>query len=160
MTWEPYDHASLAALPELCVADQHIWHTRSPLICFDIVEWHFPDRVFRQFGMTQHIPRPCDTIAKLHKTDKRGKPNVDWAIFHSRYVALWDQREGETEGERSIQESDPASAPMTYSDPYMSWYRRITRRFITPDAHRSSSDYQPSALPLHVLVCSSNIFNL
>ena len=32
-------------LPVISLANQEIWQMMSPLICFDIVEWHQPERV-------------------------------------------------------------------------------------------------------------------
>ncbi|KAL6318560.1 hypothetical protein AAG906_000638 [Vitis piasezkii] len=37
------------------LANQEIWWTMSPLICFDIVEWHRSEQVLRKFGLQQRI---------------------------------------------------------------------------------------------------------
>ncbi|XP_021739853.1 serine/threonine-protein phosphatase 7 long form homolog [Chenopodium quinoa] len=50
MIWQPYTEAVMDRLPEICRSDMHIWRSRAPLICFDVVEFHLPDRVLRQFG--------------------------------------------------------------------------------------------------------------
>ena len=49
--WQPYVGEVVDQLPDICLADQEIWRTMSPLICFDTVEWHRPERVLRQFGL-------------------------------------------------------------------------------------------------------------
>ncbi|KAL7235321.1 hypothetical protein ACSBR1_018759 [Camellia fascicularis] len=53
---------------------------RVPLICFDVVEWHLPDRVLRQFGRVQSVPNWCDTKWQLHATDRRGRVGIDWSV--------------------------------------------------------------------------------
>ncbi|KAG9453176.1 hypothetical protein H6P81_006080 [Aristolochia fimbriata] len=40
-------------LPAICVEGRRIWLSRIPLICFEIVELHVPDRVMLQFGLEQ-----------------------------------------------------------------------------------------------------------
>ena len=55
--WEPYTATMMAALPPICVVGSVAWFAVVPLICFHVVEWHQPDRVLRQFGMQQPIPR-------------------------------------------------------------------------------------------------------
>ena len=56
MLWEPYIRELVAHLPDICLANQEIWQTMSPLICFETVEWHRPERVLRQFDLRQGIP--------------------------------------------------------------------------------------------------------
>ncbi|XP_057247555.1 serine/threonine-protein phosphatase 7 long form homolog [Beta vulgaris subsp. vulgaris] len=93
MTWQPYTDARLALLPAICRADRHVWRTMAPLICFDIVEFHFPGRVMRQFGFEQTIPAPSDTSTTLHAIDRRSK-NKNYPLRHRPYIAHWDEREG------------------------------------------------------------------
>nr|CAN82232.1 hypothetical protein VITISV_005122 [Vitis vinifera] len=45
--WEPYMGDLVVHLPAISLVDQEIWRTMSPLICFDIVEWHRPKRLLR-----------------------------------------------------------------------------------------------------------------
>ena len=49
----------------------------SPLICFDIIEWHRPERVLRQFRMQQGIPLFCLIDMELHLVDKRERHQYD-----------------------------------------------------------------------------------
>ncbi|KAL6322018.1 hypothetical protein AAG906_003160 [Vitis piasezkii] len=42
--WEPYMGDLVAYLSTISLIDQEIWWTMSPLICFDIVKWHQPNR--------------------------------------------------------------------------------------------------------------------
>ncbi|CAH9094915.1 unnamed protein product [Cuscuta epithymum] len=57
ITWMPYTAEMFAEFPPAGREHSHIWQARVPLICFDIVELHLPDRVLRQFGFEQVIPR-------------------------------------------------------------------------------------------------------
>ncbi|XP_031741301.1 serine/threonine-protein phosphatase 7 long form homolog isoform X2 [Cucumis sativus] len=148
MVWQPYISERLASLPDSLLRDQHVWRTVAPLICFDIVEWHHPERVLRQFGLHQEIPQPCDTETKLHTIDRRGKHHYDWKAYHGQYIKLWEGRE------KSIATGKLEELPMQYHDPYMVWYRNVTRRLITPLTQRSHMRFQPSSGTSHLLVQS------
>uniref|UniRef100_A0A2N9J4B1 Aminotransferase-like plant mobile domain-containing protein n=1 Tax=Fagus sylvatica TaxID=28930 RepID=A0A2N9J4B1_FAGSY len=83
--WEPYTDDVLSSLPEYCRIGQEVWRSVTPLICFQIVEWHLPNRALRQFGMQQDIPQPANTDVKLHDCDLRGKTLCNMRIcemFH------------------------------------------------------------------------------
>ncbi|CAN0899468.1 Serine/threonine-protein phosphatase 7 long form homolog [Linum grandiflorum] len=148
MIWQPYTSESLATVSDICLRDQHVWRMVAPLICFDIIEWHHPERVLRQFGIRQGIPELCDTDARLHSIDRRGKHTHDWEHYHRQYLKLWEACES------SVVVGEPAEAPMQYHDPYMEWYRRITRRLITPLTQRSHKCFQPASGTAHLLVQS------
>ena len=40
-----------------CTEASQIWRARAPVICFEIVELHLPDRVLCQFGLMHHHTR-------------------------------------------------------------------------------------------------------
>lgn len=149
MTWQPYTPDVLDALPEICRASPHIWRTKSPLICFDIVEHHHPDRVLRQFGLHQPVPPHCDTMTALHKIDRRGKPSEDWRRKHEHHIAEWARRV------ELVVSGEPAIGPGV-TDDYFSWYRRITRLFISPSFLPPTTQYQPASFSLYMAV--SNFF--
>ncbi|KAG7594433.1 Serine/threonine-specific protein phosphatase/bis(5-nucleosyl)-tetraphosphatase [Arabidopsis thaliana x Arabidopsis arenosa] len=144
--WQPYTPHLLAKLPLICLSGQNIWRTIAPLICFDVVEWHRPDRVLRQFGLHQTIPAPCDNEKALHAIDKRGKSEYDWSARHSRHIELWEARES------SVVSGESECRPMDYNDPYMEWYRRITRRIISPMNERRPGQFLPTGFAFQVLV--------
>lgn len=62
------------------------------LICFDIVEYHYPARVMRQFGFEQTIPVMVDTSDKLHNIDRRSR-NKNYEDMHHKYIEEWRKRE-------------------------------------------------------------------
>ena len=79
----------------------------------------------RQFGFKQNIPNDCDTDAKLHKVDLRSKKDPDWSVKHARFIQIWNDGGEQIEGEPDVELGN-------YDDLYMNWFRRITRRFISP----------------------------
>jgi hypothetical protein len=115
----------LSSLPEYCRIGQEVWRSVTPLICFQIVEWHLPNRTLRQFGMQQDIPQPANTDVKLHDCDLRGKVHENWRHRWRHYISIWDHRR------EHVVTRDKMVGLMSYHDPYMDWYRRITRRFIS-----------------------------
>ena len=119
----------------------------SPLIFFFIVEWHRPERVLLQFGLIQGIPSTPPIDSDLHSIDRRGRPQFDWRSYHEHYLALWEAR-----GDHIVT-TKPIKSYMDYHVPYMTWYRHITRRFITPMDDFGPMWYQATALSAHLLVC-------
>uniref|UniRef100_A0A2N9GC63 Aminotransferase-like plant mobile domain-containing protein n=1 Tax=Fagus sylvatica TaxID=28930 RepID=A0A2N9GC63_FAGSY len=123
--WEPYTDDVLSSLPEYCRIGQEVWRSVTPLICFQIVEWHLPNRALCQFGMQQDIPQPANTDEKLHDCDLRGKVHENWRERWRHYISIWDHRR------EHVVTRDKMVGLMAYHDPYMDWYRRITQRFIS-----------------------------
>lgn len=138
MSWDPYDAALVAAMPPYLRDHEMEWRAMTMLICFEIVEIHLPDRVMRQFGLYQDVPIACDTSSDLHRIDRRGRGDVNWALQHHSFIQLWDQRL------QYIVDGAPSQGHMDYHDPYMVWYRTITRRFINPEYIPPSTHYQPA----------------
>ncbi|XP_073099120.1 serine/threonine-protein phosphatase 7 long form homolog [Elaeis guineensis] len=122
--WEPYTDGILAILPQMCTVGHDIWTARVPLIYFDVVEWHLPDRVLRQFGQIQGIPEQFDTSQGLHRIDRRGRARIDWRIRHAQYIDIWDARRDH------IVHGDPILRGRSYTDDYMAWFFSITVRVI------------------------------
>ncbi|KAL0399912.1 UNVERIFIED_CONTAM: hypothetical protein Sradi_2334500 [Sesamum radiatum] len=64
--WTPYLHG----LPELqslpAYATRTPWNIRCPLINYSIVEMHHVERVLRQFGMIQDIPRTHSSVNDVY----------------------------------------------------------------------------------------------
>ncbi|EPS71928.1 hypothetical protein M569_02828, partial [Genlisea aurea] len=134
--WEPYPPEVLESLPEYCLSGRSIWQTVSPLICFDVIEFHHPDRVLRQFGQRQSIPAACDTIPDIHLTDRRGRQNYDWAQHHRQFVDMWHNRRA------NVVTAPPIDGPADRNDDsYMEWYQRITRSVIGNPVTRPHTGY-------------------
>ncbi|KAE8821258.1 hypothetical protein D1007_00643 [Hordeum vulgare] len=66
--WQPYEEDREYDLNQMCTHDSNIWRSRCPMICFYAVEFHFVDRVARQFGKHQGIPteETRSVIINLH----------------------------------------------------------------------------------------------
>ncbi|RVW58989.1 Serine/threonine-protein phosphatase 7 long form-like [Vitis vinifera] len=143
--WEPYTANLIAHLPTICQADEEIWRTMSPLICFDIIVWHKLERVLPQFRMQQGIPPPCLIDMELYLVDRRGRHQYDWVTFHAQYISLWVTR-----SER-IATTLLVITTMAFYDPYMQWYRRIMRRLIAPVLHRDHMRFHSIASATELL---------
>ena len=118
----PYPVAIIARLPPYSHAAAHLWTARVPLICFCIVEWHFPDQVMRQFGGYQLIPPNVNTEPDLHQVDLRGRVDTNWVVHHAAYHGLWNERDARVVTVHQPFGTDPE---------YNRWFRRITRRYIS-----------------------------
>nr|GME05923.1 serine/threonine-protein phosphatase 7 long form homolog [Ipomoea batatas] len=136
----PRDDAYSHALPICCRAGQAIWTARVPLLFFFYaVEWHYPDRVCRQFGGYQDIPSHVEYDHNLHKLDGRTK-NEDWGVFHHAYVALWENR---THQLVPIGPHSPLGPYVTLA--YEHWFYRVGRRLIGNPDHRQTVGYLQTA---------------
>ncbi|KAL9664227.1 hypothetical protein QQ045_019626 [Rhodiola kirilowii] len=54
--WTPSKDEILCTLNPLCVDGKDSWRAEVLLICSNIVEWHYPLRVLRQFGWRSPLP--------------------------------------------------------------------------------------------------------
>ncbi|XP_057521388.1 serine/threonine-protein phosphatase 7 long form homolog [Amaranthus tricolor] len=91
ITWQPYTAAKMDALPHICTSGHEILRSCFPLICFDIIELHLPDRVMRQFGLEQVILQACDTQPQLHVIDWR-TGDKNYVVRHRLHVDAWNDR--------------------------------------------------------------------
>lgn len=70
--WFPYrlfyQHRYLS---QLTLEQRPLWYYQGPVVCYWIVEFHYPDRVSRQFGLDAFIPEDPlmgkDDTNKFHK---------------------------------------------------------------------------------------------
>lgn len=143
--WKPYGDTVMEVLPNYCTVGSDIWMAHVPLICFELVEWHLPQRVLRQFGCVQDIPDFFDTDRRLHSIDRRGHHNTDWAKEHAEFITIWEAR-----GDRIVH-ADRSDRVIEYQDTYMQWYRRQTRVLIGNPSHRAVSGYQGTGGVIEVL---------
>ncbi|XP_057967126.1 uncharacterized protein LOC131157180 [Malania oleifera] len=120
----------------------------------------------RQFGFRQGIPSRFYTSGvdvrreDLYEIDGRDRGNTDWAAEHAMYVTMWGHRwEYIVEGVR-------ADCPMGPNDPYYTWYKSITRRFVDRTAAVYMSlihllKHIPNFLPFTLAVqCCNHYFRM
>ncbi|KAD5803421.1 hypothetical protein E3N88_14781 [Mikania micrantha] len=125
--WRPYEEV-ISFIPEICISGSHSWQSECYLIYWDVVEFYTPQRVMRQFGMVQNIPRPVPTSINehmtLHTLTRSGKPEKNWMNIHSEYVSVWNQRwQNVIQGVRC--------ATPTVEPNYMQWFWSRTVLYIT-----------------------------
>jgi hypothetical protein len=137
--WEIYSERLLASLPAQCSAGRGIWTTVTQLIFVDVVEFHVPNRVVRQFGYRQEIPEPTlllDAVEhrRLHRLTRIGRPSEDWRTFHHAAIARWEQRFDTLVVGVSTRVAETA-------DDYLPWYQERTVRYISnPEDRRHTGD--------------------
>ncbi|KAK1258301.1 hypothetical protein QJS04_geneDACA010445 [Acorus gramineus] len=84
--WMPYVDR-YQEVPPTCMANFNLWTVRVPLICFDIVEMHYPDRVVGQFGCEQTIPVD---VERINRGNRSGRQKVNWVVLHKDYIDRWN----------------------------------------------------------------------
>ncbi|XP_037432549.1 serine/threonine-protein phosphatase 7 long form homolog [Triticum dicoccoides] len=120
--WLPYVEDRDFDLNEMCTRDSHLWRARCPMICFFAVEWHFVDRVARQFGKRQGIPieESKEEMLSLHRFDRRNNQDIsDWANKHRAWIEIWNQRDALVQSEnRPHNQSAYQKYQVWYADRY------------------------------------------
>ncbi|KAD3640445.1 hypothetical protein E3N88_29668 [Mikania micrantha] len=125
--WRPYEEV-IGFLPGICMSGIRSWQSECFLIYWDVVKFHTPQRVMRQFGMVQRIPDPIplsfNEHMKLHSISRSGKPEKKWRNIHSQFLSVWNQRwENVVRGVRC---AEPTVEPS-----YMQWCWSRTVLYIT-----------------------------
>ena len=123
--WEPYSNEIIELLPAYCLHGRDIWRSVVPLICIHIIEWHYPNRVLRQFGCIQPIPHPPFRFDELHYNNLWDH-DTDWAERHAQWVEIWGNRA------HNVMVGEPSHGSIHYHSQYLEWYRSVTHRWISP----------------------------
>ena len=123
--WEPYSPEIINNVPRFCTEGEDIWRAVVPLISFNIVEWHQPDRVMRQFGLQQPIPKEPKQEDKYHGTSLTGKVNDNWEVMWQNCIETWNQRRC------WVVTGTPQRRLLSDNSEYIKWYHEHTRRWIS-----------------------------
>ncbi|XP_027348466.1 serine/threonine-protein phosphatase 7 long form homolog [Abrus precatorius] len=124
----PYNMELINILPPICRDGMDLWRVVVPLIYFQLCEWYQPDRVMRQFGMVQHIPRTPYQPDQLHDLTLRGKTGEDWSAMFSAMLEIWESRR------LWVLTNEPQYGLLSSNSEYMRWYVSHTRRWMTREA--------------------------
>ncbi|KAH1253371.1 Serine/threonine-protein phosphatase 7 long form [Glycine max] len=117
--WEPYTPTVMAALPPICVVGSVVWFAVVPLICFHVVEWHQPDRVLRQYGLQQPIPRCPSQPQNLHGITLKGKQDENWFHLLAPIISQWNDA-----AQFRVDVYPRQEGLLGFNSDYMVWYRR------------------------------------
>ncbi|KAH1210423.1 Serine/threonine-protein phosphatase 7 long form [Glycine max] len=125
--WEPYTTTVISLLPPICIVGSVAWFAVVPLICFQVIEWHQPDRVLRQFGMQQPIPGSPSQPLNIHGITLKGKHDKNWGQLSAPMIDQWNNRHAFRVDTYPRQEG-----LLSFNSDYMVWYRRKTKIFVNP----------------------------
>ncbi|KAF3320111.1 Serine/threonine-protein [Carex littledalei] len=126
ITWYPYRlFYDRGLLCQLTLDQRHLSFYRGPCVCFWIVEYHYPDRVPRQFGLDAYVPDFPELgeqqTTQLHST-KHNKPKVDWM------TRFWEHYQRAASPGDHLWTPPPAPDAPTPAGPwrlrYLVWYQR------------------------------------
>eukprot|EP00256_Glycine_max_P068120 XP_025982715.1 serine/threonine-protein phosphatase 7 long form homolog [Glycine max] len=82
--WEPYPSTVISLLSPVCLVGSLVWYAVVPLICFQVIEWHQPDKVLRQFGMQQPIPESHSQPLNIHGITLKGKHDEEILVIKTK----------------------------------------------------------------------------
>ncbi|KAF1864652.1 hypothetical protein Lal_00039289 [Lupinus albus] len=99
--WLPYENY-VNNLPHEVLQDKNIWN-----------------RVRLQFKLLQDLPQPPQNLDALHRVDKQGNLDTNWANRHAEWIDYWSHRRDQVQQGRQIQYS-------IHTQQYIMWYRRNT----------------------------------
>ncbi|KAL5164788.1 Serine/threonine-protein phosphatase 7 long form [Glycine soja] len=125
--WEPYSSNVMSVFPPICLVGSVAWCAVVPLICFQVIEWHKPDRVLRQFGMQQPIPSSHSQPFNIHGISLRGKHEKNWGQLLGPMINQWNNRT-----DFRVDAYPRQEGLLSFNSDYMVWYRRKTKMFVDP----------------------------
>lgn len=71
--------------------ESNLWLSITPLINFEVVELHQPDRVMRQFGLRQYVPQLFDIGLALHVIVRSGPAIATFGWGSTPNGLTWDR---------------------------------------------------------------------
>ncbi|KAH1257463.1 Serine/threonine-protein phosphatase 7 long form [Glycine max] len=125
--WEPYTTTVISWLSPICVVRSDARCAVVRLICFQVIEWHQPDRVLRQFGMQQPIPESPSQPLNIHGITLKGKHDENWVQLFAPMIDQWNNCHAIRVDAYPRQED-----LLIFNSDYMVWYRRKIKMFVDP----------------------------
>lgn len=144
VTWNPYDQV-MHLMPIQVQNDRPFWLARIPLIHFWAIEYHYPDRVMRQFGLFQIVPPPLPyhkeaEVCRLHKINHVSLEAYDWSVIHHNYVQqYYDSAQRMVIEDRSY---DPNNLIA-----YRQWFQREGMYTVFLEGHYVAGFDEPIPIP-------------
>ncbi|MED6180819.1 hypothetical protein PIB30_013902 [Stylosanthes scabra] len=92
--WTPYDTPGIQALIPDWMRSQgevHTWRSAVPVVCFNFVGMHHIDRVIRQYGGEQPVPRHPVDVTRFMNNTARGD-DVWWPTRLQTWYDGWGRR--------------------------------------------------------------------
>ncbi|KAL5159255.1 Serine/threonine-protein phosphatase 7 long form [Glycine soja] len=96
--WEPYTTNVMSVLSPIYLVGSVAWCAVVPLICFQVIEWHQPDRILRQFGMQQPIPRCPSQPLNIHGITLKDKNDENWGQLSAPMINQWNKADFRVDG--------------------------------------------------------------
>lgn len=148
VTWEPYTSRRQAH------PFHEITYFTGMLKCFDVVEPYCPERVLRQFGSVQTIPKaPC----VLPRSTRATHASVNKVLYE--YIdGMWDGWQNHVLHQNN--RSSPVSVASDVVSGYMDWYHRVSHPYVHNPAHSTSSFDPQYASHTSYYQVNSKYFNL
>lgn len=122
--WDPYNHRR----------EGHQFHDiayfSGIMICFDIAEPYYPDRVLRQFGRVQMIPMlPMKALQ-----EERGFTSTRYRVSYD--ISKWIEESWRNHLLSETSRSLPVKEPWDFSQEYFLWFSKITHPYVQNPANR------------------------
>ncbi|KAF1894975.1 hypothetical protein Lal_00022470, partial [Lupinus albus] len=92
----------------------------------NLSQWHQTDRVRLQFGLVQDIPQEPKNLDAIHRVDKRGNQDANWATKHAHWIEYWSQCRDQVLRGPEIQ------YPI-HTQEYNIWYRINSKLFLSSE---------------------------
>ncbi|PRQ32170.1 putative protein-serine/threonine phosphatase [Rosa chinensis] len=116
------------------------------LKCLDIVEPYYPDRVLRQFGRVQTIPRNPYTPSRV----RRVSDSKSYKVVYEYFDGLWQRWRDHVLADAN--RSTPVKFSYDCTPEYLSWYQKITHPYVQhPDRVSAAVDSNEENHPLQCI---------
>ncbi|KAL5164903.1 Serine/threonine-protein phosphatase 7 long form [Glycine soja] len=102
----------------------NLFSWKCSMMC-SVIEWHQPDRVLRQFGMQQPIPRCHSQPFNIHSITLKGKHDENWGQLLGPMINQWNNRV-----DFRVDGYPRQKGLLSFNSDYMVWYRQKMKMFV------------------------------